>query len=196
MNAKGVLSALVTVTPALARAKSVVASLSLLVFAVTVLLNWSIVPSDKMAARMLRYALDNGRAVYRPDGTVREVGRDSVAVVSVTDCWRVKDEVFYCAMRFSDRGGEEYLAAFETSWDRGSASTNVDNYRVVELTLKRQREILVKRKMLRPQSADLPSQTIERQADFRLVMPLLAGPVPDVRRGFAAGTAEDAVEIG
>ena len=133
-----------------ARARSVVSSLGILVFAVTVLLNWSILPSDEMAARMLRYALDNGRAVYQPDGTVREVGRGSVAVVSVTDCWRVKDKVFDCAMRFSDRGGEEYLAAFEASWDRGSALTNVDNYSVSELTLEKQREILVERKMLRP----------------------------------------------
>lgn len=133
-----------------ARARFVVSSLGVLVFAVTVLVNWSIVPSDEMAARMLRYALDNGRAVYRPDGTVREVGRDSVAVVSVTDCWMVKEKAFNCAMRFSDRASTEYLAAFEASWDRGSALSNVDNYRVFELTLEKQREILIERKMLRP----------------------------------------------
>lgn len=48
--------------------------------------------------------------------------------------------------------------------------------------------------MLRPWHADLPRQTIEGQADFSRAR--LAGPVPDVRWGFAVGAAEDAVEIG
>lgn len=133
-----------------ARAKFVLSGLGLLVFAVAVLVNWSILPSNESAARMLRYALDNSRAVYQPDGMVREVAGDSVVVVSATDCRMVKEKVFHCAMRFSDRARAEYLTAFEASWDRGSALSNVDNYRVVELTLGKQREILIERKMLQP----------------------------------------------
>jgi hypothetical protein len=53
-------------------------------------------------------------------------------------------------MRFSDKASAEYLTALEAAWDRGSALTNVDSYRVVSLPLERQQSILIERGMLRP----------------------------------------------
>ncbi|HEV2900545.1 MAG TPA: hypothetical protein VGX71_22435 [Pseudaminobacter sp.] len=134
------------------RAKIAIGVVSVIAAAVYLLFARAIQPSDELAARFLRYVLDGGGKVYRPDGTVREITREAIDKISVTDCrvWNRKAEVHICAMRFSDKASAEYLTALEAAWDRGSALTNVDSYRVVSLPLERQQSILIERGMLRP----------------------------------------------
>ena len=80
------------------RAKIAIGVVSVIAAAVYLLFARAIQPSDELAARFLRYVLDGGGKVYRPDGTVREITREAIDKISVTDCrvWNRKAEVHIC----------------------------------------------------------------------------------------------------